>query len=193
MLIFGYVLAATLQSMAPHDRLPLLRADATQKACAASLSVVQSMVEAVGTPLIFSGWDGAKTSEISNSVYNWSPTPYAKGNGTASPSRSMMSEFRNRDYTRYSAVVNCLSVRTFLKNRRVRFGKAEVTKAIDAKDQDVMIVDVSLAALDSAGQHALVTRGQFGTFGQGGGWVLALVRDRSGHWQEAHVAPTWMS
>lgn len=193
MLMLGYVLAAALQSVAPHDQLPLLRTAATQKACAASLSVVQSMVEAVDTPLIFSGWDGAHTSDISNSVYDWSSSQYAKGHGTASPTRGMMSEFINGNYTRYSAVVNCLSVRTFLKNRRVRFGKAEVMKAIDAKDQDILIVDVSLAALDSTGQHALVTRGQSGAFGGGGGWVLALVRDSAGHWQEAHVAPTWMS
>jgi hypothetical protein len=193
MLMLGYVLAAALQSVAPHDQLPLLRAATTKKACAASLSVVQSMVEAVDTPLIFSGWDGATTSEITTSSYNWSPSQYAQGNGTASPSGSMMSEFINSDYTRYSAVVNCRSVRTFLQNRRVRFGNAEVMKAIEAKDQDVIIVSVSLAALDSTGQHALVTRGQSGTFGGGGGWVLALVRDGAGHWQEAHVAPTWIS
>jgi hypothetical protein len=193
MLMLGYTLAAALQSVAPHDQLPFLRAAATKKARAASLSVVQSMVEGVDTPVIFSGWDGSNTSGITNSYYNWVPNQYAEGNGTASPSRSMMSDFLNSDYTRYSAVVNCRSVRTFLKNRRVRFGNAEVMKAIEAKDQDVLIVSVSLAALDSTGQHALVTRGQSGTFGGGCGWVLALVRDGAGHWQEAHVAPTWIS
>ena len=55
MLTLGYVLAAALQSVAPHDQLPLPWSAATQMACAASLSVVQNMVEFVGTPMIFSG------------------------------------------------------------------------------------------------------------------------------------------
>lgn len=191
--MLGYLLAGAVQLVAPHDALPLLRAATTKKACAASLSVIQSMVEAADTPLIFSGWYGAATSEIAASSYDWSPSQYAQVNSTASPSKSMMSEFVTGDYTRYSAVVNCRSIRTFLESRRVRFGNAEVMKAIDAKEQNVIIVSVSLAALDLTGQHALVTRSQSVTFGGGGGWVLALVRDGAGHWQEAHIAPTWIS
>lgn len=158
--MLGYLLAGAVQLVAPHDALPLPGVATTKKACAASLSVVQSMVEAVDTPLIFSNWDGASALEITASSYDWSSSRYAQDNSTASPSKSMMSEFVTGDYTRYSAVVNCRSIRKFLEGRRVRFGNAEVMKAIDAKEQNVIIVSVSLAALDLTGQHALMTRGQ---------------------------------
>lgn len=68
----------------------------------------------------------------------------------------------------------------------------EALKAIKAQERDVLVVSVSLAALDTTGRHALVTKGQSGIFG-GGGWAQALVRDRAGHWQAAYTAPTWIS
>jgi hypothetical protein len=193
MLMLGYALAAALQPAVPHDQLTLLRTAATENACAASLSSVQSVIKAGDNPLIFSGWDGAAFSDITNANYDWSPSQYAKKNSTPLPSKSMMSEFISDGNLRYSAVSNCLSIRAFLKNRRVRFGNAEVMKAINAQEQGVTIVSVSLAALDSTGQHALLTKGQSATLGGGGGWVQALVRDSAGHWQEAHIAPTWIS
>jgi hypothetical protein len=192
-LVLGLALATAAKSAVPQGQVTPPRIVAMTKACAASLSVVKNMVAAVDTPLIFSGWDGAARSDVSDSDYNWSPSPFAENNGVLAPSKLMMHEFMSTDNLRYSAVVNCPSVRAYLTTRRIRFGNGEVMKAVEAQERDVTIVSVSLAAFDSSGRHALLTRGQSSTFGGGGGWVQALVRDRAGHWQEAHIAPTWIS
>ena len=162
-------------------------------ACEASLAVIRSMVATPGTPLIFNGWEGSSSPERSRTEYRWSPTQYATEHHLSAPSRETITLLQQDPNMGRSAVTNCPTIRNFLTQHHVRYGAEETMSAIRNQEQEVVIVAVSLAAIDPTGRIAIVTRGQSGTGGGGGGWVQALIRDQASSWQEAYTAPTWIT
>jgi hypothetical protein len=187
-----YASTASTGAASAHEALNRSTDVEIAAACEASLAVIRSMVATPGAPLIFNGWEGSSSPEISGTEYRWSPTRYATEHHLPAPSRETIKQLHQADNLGRSAVTNCPTIRNFLAQHHVRYGAEETMSAIRNQERQVVIVAVSLAAIDPSGRIAIVTRGQSGTGGGGGGWVQTLIRDQASHWQEAYTAPTWI-
>ena len=188
-----YASAASTGPASAHETLNRSTGVETAAACEASLAVVRAMVATPGVPLIFNAWEGRSSPDVSQTEYRWSPTRYATAHHLPAPSRETITQLHQADNLGRSAVTSCPTIRNFLTQHHVRYGEEATMSAIRNHEQEVVIVAVSLAAIDPTGRIALVTRGQSGTGGGGGGWMQALIRDRASGWQEAYTAPTWIA
>ncbi len=186
-LLFGALLSAA----DPGTGAPVVD-DRRASACAASLEVVRSIALPKKDPVIFSSWIGQGSESINpDAKYGWNPTDFGRENSVSVPPREALVQMSAEPDL--SAIEMCAVIRRFLTDNHIEFGEAAVNDAIKRHDPDVLIASVSLARLDAEGRRALISEGNSGAEGGGGGWLYSMVIDKTGRWQKTHTAPTWIS
>lgn len=162
-------------------------------ACSVSLSFVRSFVKAQGGKIILSSWKGESSAFVSDPPkYNWGITTFGSRLKAQEPSADLMKKFH--DQRGLSAVEECPTVRSYLQRKRIEFvSEAIIGAEKDPGKYDFLILSVSLAVVNDDGTMAILSNGQTGAHGGGGGWITAMSLDKRGNWERSFTAPTWIT
>jgi hypothetical protein len=161
------------------------------RACEVSLTVMHDIVEQRGDALVFHSWKGKSASSFhSDGQYDWSNMKGERRAPHLNP--SMLKSLENG--SGFSAVDKCENVRTFLKDRGIKFGGEAINEARQSNpSSDVTVVSLGLAALTMDGKTAAVETGYSGLSGGGSGWISIYSSTSDGNWQRTFIAPTWIA
>ncbi|WP_395337500.1 hypothetical protein WBP06_23205 [Novosphingobium sp. BL-8H] len=164
--------------------------DPAARACRASLSVVQSIVNSMGSNLIFGSWVGQSSSQALDAEYQYDWAKVGRPRrGVSPPGASEMRLMKPK--SGFSAVERCPEIRDYLRRNRIQFGEEAVRQAYASRSPSgVTFVSVSLAIIAPTGNTSVITT-SFGSLELGGGgWVSVYSRANDATWVEAYIAPT---
>lgn len=187
----SFALAIFSSTSATGDKPPASEDHA--RACEVSLSFAKDFVKSQDGKVIFNSWGGLSQGQVSTvEKYDWGITPYGNSSGSGKPSTDLIRKFHQQ--RGISAVEECPLLKSYLNQSKVDFGLEAILKAAnDSSKSDFLILSVALPAVSDDGKEAVLSNGQTGVHGGGGGWMTALSLDQDGHWEATYVAPTWIA
>ncbi|WP_370307901.1 hypothetical protein [Sphingobium abikonense] len=183
---------AIFSSISANGEKPPL-SGAHTKACEVSLSFAKDFVKSQDGRVIFNSWEGPSQAKVSKvEKYDWGITTYGHSTGSEKPSSNLIRKFHQQ--RGISAVEECPLLRSYLTESNVEFGfDATIRATNDPSKSNFLILSIALPAVSDDGKEAVLSNGQTGVHGGGGGWMTALSLDQGGHWKATYVAPTWIA
>jgi hypothetical protein len=183
---------AILTFISAINEMPPASEDKT-RACEVSLSFAKDFVKSQNGKVIFHSWEGLSESQVSTvEKYDWGITPYGISSGSEKPTQKLIRRFHKQ--RGLSAIEECPSLKSYLAESGIASGLDAIVKATnDSSKSDFLVLSVALPAVSDDGKVAILTNGQTGVHGGGGGWITALSLDKDGHWEVTYVAPTWIA
>jgi hypothetical protein len=188
----SWVLALAALTVAPESGENSMLLPDRSTACFVSLSFVKSIVKAQGRKIIFTSWEGESSALASDPPkYNWGITTFGSRLKAQEPSADLAKRFHNQ--RGLSAVEECPIVKSYLRRKKIEFGSDAIIRAKkNPRKSDFLILSVTLAAVSDDGTIAILSNGQTGVHGGGGGWITAMSLDEKGNWDRSFTAPTWI-
>ena len=162
-------------------------------ACQVALSFVKSFVTTQNGKIIVSSWQGESSANASDRLdYDWGITEYGRDTKATEPPPFLIKKFHHQNGL--SAVEKCSIVKSYLRRNGIEFGWDAILRAQkDPKKSDFLILSVTLPALSDDKTMAILSNGQAGIQGGGGGWITAMSLDKNGNWERTFTAPTWIN